>query len=78
MSRTGEAALYTITVTRSVKGHEQAVHDSVKDYEIMEGVLTLAFDEDHDLVIPLSRVIAVDIVREQKTKSGPVGFRPQE
>jgi hypothetical protein len=42
---------------------DQAVYLRVKEYEIREGMLTLALDHDHDVVIPLFQVTAVDIVR---------------
>ena len=35
------------------------------EYEIKDGMLTLAFDDNHDLVIPLFQVATVDIVREE-------------
>lgn len=56
--------MYTITVTRP-EGEKQGVYSQVEEYEIIDGVLTLAFDDDHDLVIPLFRVTAVDIVRQE-------------
>lgn len=37
----------------------------VKDYQIAESLLTMAFDGDHDLVIPLFQVTSVDIVRHE-------------
>ena len=55
--------MYTITVHRP--GPEQAVYSPVKEYEIKESVLTLAFDDNHDVVIPLFQVTTVDIVRQE-------------
>jgi hypothetical protein len=57
--------MYTITVSRSEKGQAEAVYSLVKDYEIKDGMLTVAFDDNHDVVIPLFHVTAVDIVREE-------------
>ena len=57
--------MYTITVSRSAQGQEGAVYPLVKDYEIKDGMLTVAFDDNHDVVIPLFHVTAVDIVREE-------------
>jgi len=55
--------VYTITVNRP--GPEQAVYSPVKDYEVKDGVLTLAFDDHHDLVIPLYQVLTVDIQKQE-------------
>ena len=55
--------MYTVTVNRP--GPEQTVYSPVQEYEIKESVLTLAFDDNHDVVIPLFQVAAVDIVREE-------------
>ena len=55
--------MYTITVSRP--GAEQIVYSQVKEYEIEAAMLTLAFDDNHDVVIPLFQVVAVDIVRHQ-------------
>jgi hypothetical protein len=55
--------VYTITVSRP--GTEQVVYSPVKDYEIKDTLLTLAFDDNHDVVIPLFQVTAVDIVRHE-------------
>jgi|OpeIllAssembly_1097287.scaffolds.fasta_scaffold2009034_2 frataxin-like iron-binding protein CyaY len=57
--------MYTITVSRSAQGQEGAVYSPVKDYEIKDGMLTVAFDDNHDVVIPLFHVTAVDIVRHE-------------
>jgi hypothetical protein len=57
------ASVYTITVSQLHKGEDtQAVYD-VQEYEVKEGVLTLAFDNNHDVVIPLFQVSIVDIQR---------------
>ena len=58
-----EAELYTITVSRP--GPEQAIYSPVKQYEIKDSMLTLAFDDNHDVVIPLFQVTGVDIVRQE-------------
>jgi hypothetical protein len=55
--------MYVIKVSRP--GPEQAVYSPVKDYEIKDNLLTLAFDDNHDVVIPLFRVTAVDIARQE-------------
>jgi hypothetical protein len=56
--------LYTITVRWLAKTQvEQAVY-SVPEYEVKDGVLTLAIDHKHDLVIPLFDVATVDIQRQ--------------
>jgi hypothetical protein len=57
--------LYTITITWPVERHERNVYPMVKDYQIAESLLTMAFDGDHDLVIPLFQVTSVDIVRHE-------------
>ena len=49
----------------SRSGLEQAVYSPVKEYEIKNNLLTLAFDDNHDVVIPLFQVTAVDIVRQE-------------
>lgn len=56
--------MYTIGVRWNNDAHERATYTAVMEYEIQDGILTLAFDNDHDLVIPLFQVTAVDIVRE--------------
>jgi hypothetical protein len=58
-----EAQVYTITVSRP--GPEQTVYSPVKEYETKDSMLTLAFDDNHDVVIPLFQVTAVDIVRQE-------------
>jgi hypothetical protein len=55
--------VYTITVTRLAQGQEtQAIYD-VREYEVKDGVLTMALDNNHDIVIPLFQVLIVDIQR---------------
>ena len=61
----GRRGLYTITITWPVERHERNVYPMVKDYQIAESLLTMAFDGDHDLVIPLFQVTSVDIVRHE-------------
>ncbi|HLA81064.1 MAG TPA: hypothetical protein VJP78_05435 [Thermoleophilia bacterium] len=56
--------MYTITVTRPTDDKSPAAYEHVKEYEIQHGVLTLALDDNHDYVIPLFQVTAVDIVRQ--------------
>ena len=56
--------MYTITVTRPTDDKSPAAYEHVKEYEIQHGVLTLALDDNHDYVIPLFQVMAVDIVRQ--------------
>ena len=60
-----EGQLYTITVTRTPVEQEQVVYSQVMEYEIKDAVLTLAFSDDHDLVIPLFQVTTVDILRQE-------------
>jgi hypothetical protein len=60
-----EGDLYTITVTRRIEGQDEAVYSEIEAYEVKDGVLTLAFGDDHDLVIPLFQVTTVDIVRHR-------------
>lgn len=55
--------MYTITVNRP--GPEQAVYSPVKAYEIKDNLLTLAFDDNHDVVVPLFQVTVVDILRQE-------------
>lgn len=55
--------MYTMTVTWSNAGPGQTAYSQVLEYEIKDGILTLALGEDHDLVIPLFQVAKVDIVR---------------
>lgn len=56
--------MYTITVSRPGEAHEQAVYSLVEEYEIKDGLLTVALSSDHDIVIPLFQVTAVDIVKQ--------------
>jgi hypothetical protein len=46
-------------------GEEQVIYSQVMEYEIKDAVLTLAFGDDHDLIIPLFRVTTVDILRQE-------------
>jgi hypothetical protein len=57
--------VYTVSVRWNNDAHERATYTDVKEYEIEDGILTLAFDSDHDLVIPLFQVTAVDIQRQE-------------
>jgi hypothetical protein len=57
--------VYTISVRWNNDAHERATYSAVKEYEIKDGILTLAFDNDHDLVIPLFQVTTVDIARDE-------------
>ena len=57
--------MYTITVNRP--GPEQAIYSPIKEYEIKDSMLTLAFDDNHAVVIPLFQVTTVDIVRQEET-----------
>lgn len=70
--------MYTIKVSRSVPGHEETVYSPVKDYEIKDGVLTLAFDDKHDVIIPLFDVMAVDVVRQAQPGTARMGFGPPD
>jgi frataxin-like iron-binding protein CyaY len=54
--------VYTITVSR--QDRPETVYPLVRDYEVKGGVLTLAFDDHHDLVIPLYQVVTVDIQKQ--------------
>jgi len=57
--------LYSIKVRWLTQaGEEQALH-SVRKYKVENGVLVLAVDYDHDIVIPLYQVAAVDIQRHK-------------
>ena len=38
---------------------------TVNEYESKDMLLTLAIDDNHDVVIPLFQVMAVDIVRQE-------------
>ena len=56
--------MYTITVRYLAQaGEPRGVYCS-KDYEIESGLLTVAIDKGHDIVIPLAQVATVDVVRE--------------
>jgi hypothetical protein len=55
--------MYRITITWLDTG-EEAVYFPVEAYEVVNRVLTLALDRDHDLLFPLDRVRSVDVVRE--------------
>jgi hypothetical protein len=57
--------VYTITVQPLGEGPEKRVVYSVPEYEVKNGVLTLAVDKDHDIVIPLFQVATVDIQRSE-------------
>lgn len=57
------ATMYAITVQLETReGVVSTVYD-VPEYEISNGVLTLALAKDHDLVIPLFHVPSVDMQR---------------
>jgi hypothetical protein len=58
--------VYAVTVSWQTEWKKQVVYTSVTEYEIADGVLTLAFDADHGLVIPLYHVESVDIQRETR------------
>jgi hypothetical protein len=45
---------------------KQVVYSEIEEYEIEGGMLTLAYDRDHDVVIPLFQVETVDIRREPR------------
>jgi hypothetical protein len=56
--------MYYVTVRWLAQvGEPQAVYHGM-DYEIEGDLLTIAIGEDHDVVVPLSRVAQVDIQRE--------------
>ena len=57
--------MYSITVHSVVKGEEGQEVYSVPEYEVKDGVLTLAVDIDHDVVVPLYHVTKIDIRRDK-------------
>ena len=60
-ARSGEAQeVYTVSVSRSDVDGKGTTY-TVQEYEVKDGVLTLAIDQDHDIVIPLFHVAMVDI-----------------
>lgn len=58
--------MYTVTVTWMAEWKKQVVYSQIKEYEIEGGMLTLAYDSNHDMVIPLFQVETVDIQREPR------------
>lgn len=56
--------MYTVSVSRSDADGKGTTYD-VQEYEIKNGVLTLAIDDDHDIVIPLFQVVMVDIQKHE-------------
>ena len=60
-ARSGEAQeVYTVSVSRSDVDGKGTTY-TVQEYEVKDGVLTLAIDQDHDIIIPLFQVAMVDI-----------------
>ena len=57
--------MYTITVRWLAESQEKQAVYSVPEYEVTDGVLTVAYDHDHDLVIPLFAVATVDIQKQE-------------
>lgn len=57
--------MYTISVRWSDDVHERATYSGVQEYEIRDGVLTMAFSEDHDVILPLYQVTTIDVVRQK-------------
>jgi hypothetical protein len=57
--------MYQITVTWLEGERPDEVHGPAEEYEVKNGVLTVAIDRDHDVVIPLYHVKSVDIVRHR-------------
>ncbi|MBN1461817.1 MAG: hypothetical protein JXA57_19985 [Armatimonadetes bacterium] len=56
--------MYTVSVSRSDVDGRGTTY-TVQEYEIKDGVLTLAIDDDHDIVIPLFEVVMVDIQKHK-------------
>jgi hypothetical protein len=56
--------VYRVTITRLSGGHDEAVYFPIEEYEVKGEALTLAFDDKHDLVVPLHGVKTVDIIQE--------------
>jgi hypothetical protein len=66
--------VYTITIRVASGDKETQAVYSVLDYEVKDGMLTMAMDKDHDLIIPLHQVATVDIQRHRDTdKTGVPG-----
>ena len=57
--------MYTITVRYLAGSEEKEAAYSAPEYEVKNGVMTLAVDNDHDLVLPLFHVAKVDIQRHE-------------
>jgi hypothetical protein len=57
--------VYTVAIQWLGEGPEKQATYSVPDYEVKDGVLTLAIDRHHDVVIPLFQVVRVDIERQE-------------
>jgi hypothetical protein len=55
--------MYSVTITWLHQGEETQNVYRVEDYEVTDSLLTLAFDNNHDLVIPLFHVRTVDVQR---------------
>ena len=55
--------MYTITVQSGTQESPTPAVYNVPEYEVKNGVLTLAIDNDHDVLIPLFHVLSIDIQR---------------
>ena len=57
--------MYHITVTWLEAERTSEEYGTAVDYEVKDGVLTVALSRDHDVVIPLGQVKRIDVVRER-------------
>lgn len=56
--------MYRITISWMSSEEPDEVYFPAEEYEVKNGVLTIAMDSDHDVVVPLDNVRRVDIERE--------------
>lgn len=56
--------VYRITVSWINNEEPDEVYFPASEYEVKDGVLTIAMDSDHDVVVPLNNVRSVNIERE--------------
>ena len=56
--------MYRITVNWMSTEEPEEVYVPAEEYEVKSGVLTVAMNSDHDIVVPLNNVRSVNIERE--------------
>jgi len=56
--------MYRITVNWMNSEEPDDVYVPAEEYEVKNGVLTIAMNSNHDIVVPLTNVRSVNIERE--------------